>query len=73
MPKTKIIYICSYCGSEFSNEDEARRCEEKNHVMAQHIVEQHFKRTIHVYPDTLLVEMANGAVVLYRFELILSR
>lgn len=61
-------YMCEYCHTEYASADEAQRCE-KSHKAPKEIIDTVYKSMnadLYGYPETILIQMSDGANVLYR-------
>ena len=68
-------YMCEYCHTEYASTDEAQECE-KSHKQPKEIINAKYV-PINVnlcgYPETILIQMSDGANVLYRQIRIVGR
>ena len=61
-------YICEFCHTEYASADEAQKCE-KSHKAPKEIIDTDYKSMnddLYGYPITILIQMSDGARVLYR-------
>ena len=68
--KTETKYVCEQCGYKYNTEEECQKCEQ-SHQQATSILSQKFEHKFGddaKYPGTVVLEMANGHKVIYRFH-----
>ena len=61
-------YLCEYCHAEYTSIDAAQKCE-KSHKLPREIINANYKSMNsdpYGYPESILIQMSNGAKVLYR-------
>lgn len=61
-------YMCEYCHAEYASTDEAQECE-KSHKQPKEIINAGYvpiNADLYGYPETILIQMSDGANVLYR-------
>ena len=68
-------YICEYCHTEYASADEAQSCE-KLHKEPKKIIDVVYKSKnsdLYGYPESILIQMSDGAKVLYRQQRVEER
>ena len=68
-------YMCEYCHTEYASVDEAQRCE-KSHKEPKEIIDavyQSMYKDLYGYPESILIQMSDGAKVLYRQQRVEGR
>ena len=68
-------YMCEYCHTEYTSIDEAQMCE-KSHKAPKEIINTVYKSMnsdLYGYPESILIQMSDGAKVLYRQQRIEGR
>ena len=63
---TETLYKCEVCGNTWLTQQEAERCE-ASHQVAEFVTEQHFSPS-DKYPDKVILTMANGHNIQYRYD-----
>lgn len=62
--KTKTLYTCEICNTDYANKEDAKKCE-KEHIKGAELV----STRIHAhqkYPHKIEVRFANGVSIWYR-------
>ena len=67
--KTKTLFICDVCGTQYDDEDACVMCE-KNHTIPKKVVEVTYIAELNkapAYPDYITIEFDDGRRVRYGF------
>lgn len=64
--KTREVYVCDCCKSEYYTQEAAEKCEAA-HIEILGINEARYGRG-HCYPDTISIKMGNNKNVVYSFR-----
>lgn len=64
----KTVYVCEYCGLEFTNFDECFEHENKGHIKPYYTKPVRYSPENPTYPEVVRIEMSDGVVVEYTYS-----
>lgn len=63
---TETLFKCEICGQTWQTQQEAEKCEQ-SHIAGEFVAYQNFRKT-EKYPETVILTMANGHNLQYRYD-----